>query len=371
MFILITVQLLIVVGAFVIIKGITWEEFILHLGIQTIVTVTSAFILYYQNTGDTEIWNGRVVSKAQVQVSCEHSYDCNCRTEETCSGSGTSRSCTSRRVCDTCYEHSYDYDWDVHTSNKETITIDRVDRQGVSTPPRWDSVIIGEPTAQSHSYTNYIKAAPSSLFRHQGLVQKYAGKLPKYPIEVYDYYRLNRLVSQGISVQDYRAWNNGLAQINADLGAKKQVNMIVVLTNQPQEWYYALEEAWVGGKKNDAILVIGLDPETNKATWATVMAWTTSKLFEVKLRDAIMDLPAVTPEATLGALRENVATYYARKPMKDFEYLRASIQYSTTQLVVTLLIGVLIAVGFAWFFAVKDVFGESYYNRSYRNRNYF
>jgi len=355
---LLFIPMLVAIGAFVFLKGITWKEFLLHLGIQVLVAGISAAVIYYQDTGDYETWNGWVTNKQQVRVSCSHSYQCNCRMVETCTGSGKNRSCSSSQVCDTCYEHSNDWDWDVYTSNQETINIDRVDRQGVHAPPRWVAVQIGEPTSQRHRYTSYIKAAPDTLFRHQGLREKYAGRIPNYPGNVYDYYRLNRLVTQGISVENLQAWNEGLSKINADLGSKKQVNMIVVLTDQPQEWYYALEEVWVGGKKNDAVLVIGLDQSTGKARWATVMAWTTAKLFEIKLRDSVMDLPAVTPEATLKVLRENVETYYKRKPMADFEYLRASIQPSGTELGIALFIGLLVAVGLTWLFEVHDVFGD-------------
>lgn len=114
----------------------------------------------------------------------------------------------------------------------------------------------------------------------------------------------------------------------------------------------------MGGKKNDTVLVIGVDQSTGKANWATVMAWTTAKIFEVKLRDAIMDLPEVTPEATMKALRTNVETYYRRKPMADFEYLSSSITPSGTEFAVAIFIGLLISIGLAILFQKKDIFGD-------------
>lgn len=42
-----------------------------------------------------------------------------------------------------------------------------------------------------------------------------------------------------------------------------------------------------------------------------------------------MDDPAVTRESVTAALRTNVASFYVRKPMKDFEYLKASIVPTT------------------------------------------
>jgi hypothetical protein len=74
--------------------------------------------------------------------------------------------------------------------------------------------------------------------------------------------RLDRLVTVGMSLPDAQAWNHELARINADLGRPKQVNIVVALAlNKPQDWYWALEESWVGGKKNDAVLVVSVDNE--------------------------------------------------------------------------------------------------------------
>lgn len=348
------VPLLAALGAYVFLDGVTWKEFLCIIAAMLVVAGSSAGIVSCANTHDVEAWNGVVSGKERNTVSCSHSYPCNCR--QTCTGSGKDRSCST--TCDTCYEHLWDYDWDVHTSNGETVTIDRVDRQGVHEPPRFTAVRMGEPTTLTHSYTNYIKASPGSLFRHQGLKEKYARSLPEYPGEVYDYYRLDRLVTVGLSVADARQWNRDLARINADLGRPKQVNIVVVLVrNQPQDWYYALEESWIGGKKNDAILVVSVDNEM-KPQWAQVMAWTTNELFKIKLRDDIMAETVIDRNAVMTALANNVRVQYVRKPMKDFEYLSSQVTPTTTEWVVTLIIACLIAGGLIFYFQSADPFGD-------------
>jgi hypothetical protein len=125
--------------AFIFLDGISWKEFALIVTAELVIAGSSAGIVSCEKTADTEVWDGRVASKKEVPVPCEHSYNCNCH--EVCSGSGKNRSCSEE--CDTCYEHhgfmrtiqGNDYDWDVYTTNGETVTIDRVDRQGVSEPP--------------------------------------------------------------------------------------------------------------------------------------------------------------------------------------------------------------------------------------------
>lgn len=367
--ILLGVPLVVAAFAFVFLDGITWKEFGLIILAQAVIAGSSAGIVSCSNTADTEVWNGVVTGKQKVPVPCSHTYSCNCH--EVCSGSGKNRSC--HEECDTCYEHytimrtipGNDYDWDVYTSNGETITIDRIDRQGAHEPPRYTAVRMGEPTSLTHSYVNYVKAAPDSLFRHQGLKEKYAN-LPAYPQHVYDYYRLDRLVTVGVNVPDASKWNRELMRVNADLGRPKQVNIIVVLVkNQPQDWYYALEEAWVGGKKNDAVLVVSVD-EQMKPQWATVMAWTTNELFKVKLRDDIMAEQTLDRDAVMTALANNVRTTYQRKPMKDFEYLSSQITPTTSQWIITMVIGLLVAIGLIIFFQVIDVFDEERRSHSYR-----
>lgn len=344
-------------------KTMDWQELLLHLGIQLVFLLIAAGWLYYSDRIDTETLNGYVVSKQQVKVSCDHSYECNCRTVSSCSGYGKTKSCTNRTVCKTCYEHSNDWNWEVSTSIKQTINIDRVDSRGSKTPPRWTSVNFGDPVATKHQYISYTKAAKDSLFRRQNN----AAIVPNYPGEIYDYYRIDRFVSQGVTVADPLAWNSALSQANARIGSEKQVNLIVVLTDQPQTWYYDLEAAWAGGKKNDVVLVIGTDPQASKTTWVSVMTWTTEELFKVKLRDAILALPVVTPEAAVNALEENVRRYYKRKPMADFEYLNAAIQPSIAATGVVVTLGILLAIGLFWVMNKYEPFGVKQRNHNENN----
>ena len=111
---------------------ITLKEFLLQMTLQIVVAGISVAVIYNRNTWDRETFNGTVVSKEKDRVSCEHSYDCFCY--ESCSGSGENQTC--HQVCQTCYEHSYDYSWRVH-SDIGSLTISRIDRQGVNEPPRW------------------------------------------------------------------------------------------------------------------------------------------------------------------------------------------------------------------------------------------
>lgn len=346
------IPLLVGAAAFFLSGSITWKEFAIQVAVQMVVAGTTAACVYHMNTSDDEVLTGNVTSKQREWTSCEHSYPCNCRQE--CTGSGKNRSCST--VCDTCYEHFNDYNWAVNVSTGDKLLISRVDRQGVREPARFSSVVIGEPAAVEHGYTNYVKAAPDTLFRRQGLVEKYKGILPKYPGEVYDYYRINRLVG---SAQAAHAWNKELFELNAEIGNKWQANVAVVMTQgQPREWFYALEEWWLGGKKNDVIVVINQDVG-GAVEWVEVMAWVKDPLFKVKLRDAIME-SGKTPDhkRIVPIIRSTIISNYQRKPMREFEYLKSSVRPSATEWIVSLVVGLILAIGLAIFFHTHDVFDE-------------
>lgn len=330
---------------------ITWKEFLVQVGAQALVALLSLACIWGGDTHDVELWNGRVANKASYRVSCEHSYTCNCVT--TCSGSGSNRSCTE--ICQTCYEHSYDVSWYLHTTNEESIVIERVDRRGTSTPPRWASARVGDPTAIRHSFTNYVKAAPDTLFRRRGLVERYATFIPAYPIAVHDYHYANRLVQVSTALPDAAAWNADLMQLNADLGRSKEVNIVVVtVASKESEYGLALEQAWLGGKKNDVVVVVGLDG--TKVSWTHVMSWSTNQMLQVALRDQLLDLGTFDRERAVPVIRKAVSDHFRRKHFREFAYLASCFTPTGTQYLVSIIIGVVASIGISLFMAKEDLF---------------
>jgi len=316
------IPLLIVVISFIFFKGISWKEFLILIGIVLVITGISSAICYYQNVYFTEMINGQVVNKSKDKVSCSHSYSCNCRTE--CSGSGKDKSCST--VCDTCYEHDYDYDYNVKDTTNYYYEIDRVDSQGLVMPKRWQVVNMGDPTTHKSSYKNYLKATGDTLFRKQGLIEKYKNDLPDYPEKIYDYYKINRIIKEKkISLEKYAYWNNELSEINGRLGVKKQVNLILVIVfDKPSDYIHALDQHWLGGNKNDAIVIISVDKDS-KILWVGTLALVQDNMFQIQMRDNIMAIETFDMEKILFEMELCVLKYYKRKHIKDFEYLMYSV----------------------------------------------
>lgn len=314
--------------------------------IVSVISGATIGISAYQNRHDVEILAGSITDKKQVRVSCSHSYPCRCR--QVCSGFGKSRSCSTR--CDTCYRHTHDYDWRVYTT-LGSFNIQRIDSQGTGTPPRWTGVVIGEPYAEHRSYTNYIKGAEHTLWNNR-LNEEDMARLqaivPAYP-SVFDYYRVNRAVtSPSVKVPNIQEWSDRLAAELRDLGAKKQVNIIVVFTDRGREYVEALERVWLGGKKNDVVVVLGLEGEN--VAWSQVFTYARSsgnELLTVKLRDAIMAVgqPITNAEAYITTIRSNIEEAYQRKSMEEFEHLASESGPSTTGITIAAILGLIVLIG--------------------------
>ena len=330
-------------------REITWAEMGLNIGIVVVVVSVVWQSGRYGKMSDTEIWNGQVTSKQQTWVSCSHSYSCNCR--QSCSGSGSSQSCTE--TCDTCYEHSNDWDWDV-ASTAGNFTIDRIDRRGSREPPRWSKVTVGEPVAREHTFINYIKAAPDSLFHVAGNLSENTLPLPTYP-SVYDYQYANRVIPLGLSLPEASGWNTQLALALRKLGPTKQVNAIIIAVKTPDQNYaQSLEAHWLGGKKNDVVVVLGI-PEYPKISWVYVMSWTKQELFKVELRDALLTLGHVDNTPVVATIEAGISKNFVRRHMAEFEYLKDEIDPPTWVMVIAFLLATAGSIGLSLFFRNFDL----------------
>lgn len=348
------------VGVKLINKSVEWKM----IGIIGACFIGLSLIVYFGGragkTMDIEVLNGEVVSKEQERVSCSHSYSCNCRSVTSCSGSGKDRSCSTSTQCDTCYEHSHDYDWNVR-SNVGSVTIDRVDRQGVFPPPRWKAVMIGEPFAATHIHTNYVKAVPESLFHLTSNDTKFASMIPAYPKNVYDYYRINRALTVGVNVPDLQEWSNDISNILRKLGPQKQANVITVFVKTDDPSYeYALKNAWLNAKKNDVVVVFGTT-QYPKIDFVRVISWTDAEIFKVKLRDSLQDMGQIDRPAMIKIINDLIISDFKRKQMADFKFLENEIDPPDWLIYTDIAIILLVSAIFA--FDLVDRFNQIRYGR--------
>lgn len=340
-------------------KRVTLKEFLVQEAIVAVLIVIGYFIALSGQTADTEIWNGTIAKKWQGTQGCCHSYPCNphpCNPHPC----GSKNSSTCYDTCyDTCYEHSHDINWNAETSNGETAYYEGCNRPSSAAPQRYGAIVVGEPTAIEHSYTNYIKGSPDTILRRQGIAERFAGKIPEYP-KVFDHYRVNRVIGAGVAVPDAKRLNARLSDINARLGAPKQVNVILILTKEGDQMYLeAVREAWIGGKKNDLVVLVGV-PEYPRIAWAGVISWTRNEEIKISIRDRLVELSSFQGDKALDIIAEEVGKKFVRRPMADFEYLSSTIKPPMWAQWLLFVIGIIISVGLAITFWIKDPFGDEH-----------
>jgi hypothetical protein len=305
----------------------------------------------YAQMRDVEIINGAITAKTRETVSCEHSYSCNC-----------TRNSEGKESCQTCYRHFNDYDWILHTSAAgEKIEISRVDEQGSDEPPRYTRAKIGDPVAVEHAHVNYVKAASGSLFHDKGEVLT-SLPIPEYPNSVFDYHYVNRAITVGgVNVPDLAQWNEDIAMALRALGPKKEVNFVVVFANTDNPNYaQALERAWLGGKKNDVIVVLGT-PKYPEIGWVRVLSWTDRQDFKIGLRNRLLEIPTVNREKIMTVLQGETIASFVRKPMRDFEYLKSEIDPPLWVSILAFILSTAASVGLSIYYSKNTVTFGSFF----------
>ena len=344
---LLSIPLLIAGIAFFAFKvTITWKEFLLHVGVAVVLVLGTWQLARWGSMADTEHWNGRITDKDSGTQGCCHSYECNC---STCTDSeGRSYSCN----CQTCYQHSHDYWWSLDVSTGDTIH-DGCNGGSLS-PGWWDDAYVGEPASLPHTYTNYLKADPDSLFVKKA-PEHLMNQVPDFPGIEGRYHARKFIPHGGLAFPTW--WEEGLDNINADLGSKKQIDLIVVATKGADpDFAYALERKWLYGPKNAFIVVLGV-PDGENIAWARSVTISKVEPLKIEIREHF-EGKKLNDKSHLEFLRKVVKEDFHRLSMSEFEYLAASAEPKGWMLFFLYLFNLIISIVIAVIMHKNDVFGD-------------
>lgn len=312
--------------------------------------------------GGTKLVNGEVTALRPVKKSCPIGWvtmtDSHCthywtrtvKIGESCSVDKNGyKSCTDI----TQTQYNYIYPWErryfVDSDIPKTFEIDRVDRQGVNTPPRFAQIKISDPVTAKQSYTNYVRAAKDSLFQNAEMEPLTVA----YP-KVFDYYRADRVIYDGVTAdaRTVAAWNQSLAELNRDV-RKSGANVIVVLTRQPKDYAEQLAYTWEGHNINDVVVTIGVDETGTNVAWADVRSWSQQSLVNIEIQDAVMNAKSVVPDVINTAIKTAVMENYRQQDPEAFAYLQDDISLPTPTIVLALLLIFVITPLLTWVFATR------------------
>lgn len=341
-------------------------------GVQFVFTAILITGLYmggkYLEMSATEYWTGQVTSKHRDHGTYEQPYDCFCTTDS-----------KGNRSCSTCYETHYTVKWYL----KSTIghigikSLDRTSRSVYNTPnpQSYVNAYVGEPCSIPNTYLNYVQAVESSLVHEDGtgtLAGGFKGLIPSYP-QLHSIYKLNRVIPVGAKLPGgVKAWNESLSELMKYLGGSKQINLFLVVAKVSDPSYiHTLKASWLGGNKNDAVVVIGTDGE-DKILWADVFSWSKEPMFDRVVREEIEKQGKLDKDVVLGIIQEATMAHYVRRPMAEFEYLKDEVDPPQWIIVVLVIISIGGSILMAFIFDRVDLdeklFGRSS-RRSYRFRN--
>lgn len=264
-----------------------------------------------------------------------------------CTARDAKGNCTaSHQECD----HTLDNWWSVDVSSGDVIMDDC--NGSSSTPNWWENAYIGEPAAVEHSYTNYLKADPESLIRPSS--KKYLGEIPATWPSVTDRYKVERVLRMGPNapaVPD--GWRKALNEMNADLGVKHQVDVMVVLTSHKDpEFADALEAKWLFGPKNAVIVVLGSTDGT-MVQWARVVSISDVELLKINLRDNLPGKPLNLD--VLNTIETEVVAHFKRTPMEKYSYLESVAEPTPSGAFIAYVVTFAVLIALAVYFHRKDV----------------
>lgn len=215
------------------------------------------------------------------------------------------------------------------------------------------------PITDLRTWENRIKAAPS--------VFSFAKVPEKMP--VFDWpenpnpWRSDRLIGR-----TGRITIEGLDRLNAYLGPRKHINIILVGFGNKDSSMASWQEAkWLRGKKNDVVICFGSN-NGEKVDWVRVFGWTETQLALRNLETIFLN--SKLDDNILIKIREEIVRNYSPKDWSKFDYI--SLEPTTTAIVLFLAFLFLTQAGIYVFFHHNDITKDTIKNlKNHSNYRYY
>lgn len=360
-----------------------WWHYLLPFASAIVVSLIFKVSIETAATSDTEYWSGTIVNTAYYEAwneyihkECSEDYDCGKDKD------GNTIRCT--RYYDCSYVEYHSPYWTVTDNNGITINVaksvyDRLVKKFgnnnfvelnrnyhtqdgdmyLSTWPRTDETL--ECMVTQHNYKNRVQAS-RDIFNFPEVdtsdIKIYG--LYDYP-EITGYYDQVNLLG---SYENKNFFNHKLEILNAKLGAKKQVKTFMLLfRNKPIEAALKQESYWKGGNKNELVVCIGLDNESN-VKWAHVFSWTENQIVKINIRTNIEQQEKFNLSQTIDYMYTEIDNNFIRKKFKDFNYL--TIEPTSGELIWAFIVTIIVNVIIMWVIIVNESYNTEYRSNKYK-----
>lgn len=178
------------------------------------------------------------------------------------------------------------------------------------------------PISDTQSTINWVKGSKFTIMKQRAGLD---AKVPDYPalVDTPRGGKQYRVTNEGVVLpagwKDAMEWN--LDVLADEVGASKQCNPMIYLTQGGPDRAEAVRAKWVGGKKNDVIVVLGVS-QWPKVDWATCISWSKNEMLPAATRDMFMDSSLDDGINVTNKFRDTIRKFYVRRSMKEFEYLK-------------------------------------------------
>ncbi|MFA6255718.1 MAG: exosortase/archaeosortase family protein [Candidatus Absconditabacterales bacterium] len=270
------------------------------------------------------------------------------RTEEHCTGSGKDEVCHTETYCDVYHGPS----WSICTKTGHTISISSSQYKAIkerfgTSERQTASSQIGQcsgdgrqfeiawsgtaatriPCSYETSYINYVKAT-ESIYKTESQQSFKVCPYPKIQDTQFGSIGITRVMGDNLFNLKWAVTVDSLLDQELTwLGDKRQCNIFVYLTKNPQSFYGSLKEKWINGKKNDIVIIIG--GKIGNPDWVRVMNWSETSNFEINLRDNILNNSSLIDPfkfvKVVVSTIDSPTCGFERKPMEKFRYLLSEI----------------------------------------------
>lgn len=182
------------------------------------------------------------------------------------------------------------------------------------------------PVSNTESVINWVKASKGTVLRGKG---SDVYKVLPYPtlMDTPRGPKQPRVLSAGVPLKSewIQATEWDMDVLADAVGSNKQANPLLYFTSADPGYAEAIKSEWIGGKKNDVIIVIGVK-EWPKVEWIEVIAWSKNAGFTAESRDALTMVDLNNREQLTRTVGQLIRTKFERNPMSSFEYLKADVE---------------------------------------------
>ena len=300
-----------------------------------------------------EYWETWVTQTCSRQVPCGESCSTDSNGNTTC----TTVYCTEYYDCSYCDRNPEHWIASDNKGNTYSISRDKYERltkQWVSQPKKqelnrsidfsgscgcdgerfdifWNQdIYTSEGAVRRESYTNVIKRSRSA-FKYTKVDTSVINRLGlyEYPKE-YDYYKQQPILGLE-KLKLPKAKQDSIVKLYEYLNGygykTHNKTFLLLFPDKSIEAASYQEKHWISGNRNELVICVGYDSQTQDLTWIKAFSWTDNKRVVVEVREELMELKKLDLFRFYPRIFKAVKEHFKPKDFKDFDYL--TVDYPT------------------------------------------